>query len=197
MKPALFFLVLAASAFAAPPVKLEPSDRVHVQRCWLPDISARVIAASLPGGVSVAFDAATCRLASAWTGGFLDMNATWTGRGAGPAAVVGQRIFTGPKHTPLRLGSAESPPVKFLGYYTGKDALELRYEVAGIRVTETLSAGNGSLTRRFQVTESKEPLSFHTGGCGSLSAGTPGGNGWTPVTAPDFTHTIPLTAEKK
>jgi hypothetical protein len=197
MKSAVLILLLTAAASAAPPVLLQPGEAVLVQRCLLPDISSRVVAASLPGGVSIAFDAATCRLATAWTGGFLDMKATWTGRGAGPPVIIGSKFFTAPPGGPLRIGASENPPVKFLGYHTGKEKLELRYEVAGVPVTETLSSANGSLTRRFQLAETKEPVRFQTGHCGTLTAGQPGPGGWAPVTVREFTHTIPLTAEAK
>lgn len=182
---------------AAPAVKLEPGDRVIVQRCWLPDISSRVIAASLPGGVSVAFDAATCRLASAWRGGFLDMQATWTGRGAGPARVVGERFFGAPDGIPLRIGGAANPPVRFLGYRIGRDSVEFRYEIAGVPVVETLCANGGSLTRHFHTGETQEPLRFHTGGVGTLSAGQPGSDGWVALTSQEFTHTIPPAAPRR
>jgi hypothetical protein len=199
MKSAVLALLVATAALAAPPTTLEPADRVVVQRCWLPDISARVVAASLPGGVSVAFDAATCRLAAAWTGGFLDMTATWTERGAGPATPVGHRFFTGPTPLPWRLGANDHPSARFLGYRTGHQSIEFRYEIDGLRVTETLSATDGSLVRRFQTAETREPLRFFTGGRGSLSSGAPEAGGWTAVAAREFTHTLtpaaPATAD--
>src|SRR5262249_34030530 len=50
---------------------LSVKDRPVLLRTFMPEVGSRAIAVGYPGGVSVAFDTATCRLAYAWSGDFL------------------------------------------------------------------------------------------------------------------------------
>ncbi len=85
-------------------------DRPVLLRTFLPEAGSRAVAVGYPGGVSVAFDAATCRLAYAWTGGFLDAAPVWDGRGGNPANVLGPRFWKGPAGCPLAVSASEEPP---------------------------------------------------------------------------------------
>lgn len=61
---------------------LRVADRPLVFRTFLKDAGSRGIAVGFPGnGPHFAFDAATCRLVSAWHGAFLDASGAWAGRG--------------------------------------------------------------------------------------------------------------------
>jgi hypothetical protein len=60
--------------------------------------------------VSVAFDAATCRLSYAWSGNFLDAAPVWDGRGGNPAKPLGPRFWTAPPGCPLAVSSSLEPP---------------------------------------------------------------------------------------
>jgi mono/diheme cytochrome c family protein len=91
-------------------IPLVVTDLPVLLRTFLPDVGPRALAVGYPGGVSVAFDAAACRLAYAWTGPFLDASPVWTERGGNPANVLGRRIWTAPAGCPWALtASAEVP----------------------------------------------------------------------------------------
>jgi hypothetical protein len=79
-------------------------------RTFMPDAGSRAIAVGYPGSVSVAFDAATCRLAYAWSGSFLDAAPVWDGRGGNPAKVLGPQFWKGPAGCPVGVSASDEPP---------------------------------------------------------------------------------------
>jgi mono/diheme cytochrome c family protein len=89
---------------------LTVKDRPVQLRTFMPDAGARAIAVGYPGSVSVAFDAATCRLAYAWSGSFLDAAPVWDGRGGNPAKVLGPQFWKGPAGCPVGISASEEPP---------------------------------------------------------------------------------------
>jgi hypothetical protein len=89
---------------------LRPDSRPILLRTFMPDAGSRAVAVGFPGGVSTAFDAATCRLSYAWSGNFLDASPVWDGRGGNPAKVLGTRFWTGAPGCPLALSSSLEPP---------------------------------------------------------------------------------------
>ncbi len=116
----------------APPadVVLEPADRLLLWRTILPDLPPRSLALGFPAGLSVAIDVATPRLGYAWEGGFLDMRAKWTGRGNGPAALVGEILLRGAADGMLRRDGAVLD-ARFAGYRLADDHAVLRFGVDG------------------------------------------------------------------
>jgi hypothetical protein len=54
--------------------------------------------------VSAAYDAATCRLAYAWSGNFLDAAGAWAERGGAPARPLGPKFWTAPLGCPVGVG---------------------------------------------------------------------------------------------
>jgi mono/diheme cytochrome c family protein len=72
---------------------LAAKDRPVLLRTFMPDAGSRAIAVGFPKQVSVAYDAAQCRLAYAWSGNFLDASPTWNDRGGNPAKVLGARFW--------------------------------------------------------------------------------------------------------
>jgi mono/diheme cytochrome c family protein len=89
---------------------LTVKDRPVMLRTFMPDAGSRAVAVGFPGSVSVAFDAATCRLAYAWSGSFLDAAPVWDGRGGNPAKVLGPLFWKGPAGCPLGVSASEEPP---------------------------------------------------------------------------------------
>jgi mono/diheme cytochrome c family protein len=89
---------------------LTVKDRPVLLRTFMPETGARAVAVGYPGGVSVAFDAATCRLAYAWSGNFLDSSGAWDGRGGTPAKVLGPRFWTAPPGCPWAVNASHEPP---------------------------------------------------------------------------------------
>ncbi|HMC66592.1 MAG TPA: hypothetical protein VKI65_16785 [Gemmataceae bacterium] len=89
---------------------LAVKDRPVLLRTFMPDAGSRALAVGYPGGVSIAFDSATCRLAYAWSGNFLDASPVWNDRGGNPAHVLGPRFWTAPPGCPWGLGDSQAPP---------------------------------------------------------------------------------------
>jgi mono/diheme cytochrome c family protein len=83
-------------------------DKAIIVRTFMPEAGSRAIAVGYPGGISMAFDSATCRLAFAWSGNFLDVSPVWNNRGGAPANLLGQRFWTSSKGFPWGIG--EKPP---------------------------------------------------------------------------------------
>ena len=89
---------------------LTVKERPIMLRTFMPDAAARAMAVGYPGGVSVAFDLARCRLAYAWSGRFLDASPVWNDRGGNPAKVLGPRFWTAPAGCPWAIHDSHEPP---------------------------------------------------------------------------------------
>lgn len=89
---------------------LQVKDRPILLRTFMPDAGSRAVAVGYPKGVAVAFDAATCRLAYAWSGNFLDASPVWNNRGGAPAKVLGARFWTAPPGCPWAATTSNDPP---------------------------------------------------------------------------------------
>lgn len=95
---------------APPGLALAVKDKPVILRTFMPDAGTKAIAAGYPGQVSVAFDAATCRLAYAWSGNFLDASPVWNDRGGNPAKLLGPRFWESPRGFPWAFSSDSKPP---------------------------------------------------------------------------------------
>jgi hypothetical protein len=89
---------------------LTVKDKPLLLRTFMPDAGARALAVGFPNGVSVSFDAATCRLAYGWSGNFLDASPVWNDRGGNPAKVLGQRFWNAPAGCPWGVTYSNEPP---------------------------------------------------------------------------------------
>jgi mono/diheme cytochrome c family protein len=89
---------------------LPVTDQPVVLRTFMPDAGSRAIAVGYPGGLNVAFDAATCRLAYAWTGNFVDASPVWNNRGGAPAKVMGPVFWKSPPGVPWHATSSTALP---------------------------------------------------------------------------------------
>jgi hypothetical protein len=85
-------------------------DRPVLVRTFLPDAGSRALAVGYPEGMALAFDAAACRLAYAWTGNFLDASPAWSNRGGAPSKVLGPRFWTAPAGCPWGTSDTDEPP---------------------------------------------------------------------------------------
>jgi hypothetical protein len=83
---------------------LAAMNRPVLLRTFLPDAGTRAVAVGYPGGISAVFDSTQCRLAYAWSGGFLDAGPVWNNRGGAPAHVLGTRFWTAPPGFPWSVG---------------------------------------------------------------------------------------------
>lgn len=89
---------------------LPVADRPVILRCFMPETGSRSIAVGFPGGVNVAFDAATGRLSYAWSGQFVDVAPIWNDRGGSPVKILGPRFWTAPPGQPWGLTPSNEPP---------------------------------------------------------------------------------------
>lgn len=89
---------------------LTVKDRPVLIRSFMPEAGSRCIAVGYPGGVSTTFDAATCRLAYAWSGNFLDASPVWDNRGGAPAKVLGSIFWRGPASCAVGVTTSAEPP---------------------------------------------------------------------------------------
>jgi mono/diheme cytochrome c family protein len=79
-------------------------NRPVLLRTFLHDAGTRAVAVGYPGGMSAVFDSTQCRLAYAWSGGFLDVGPVWNNRGGAPAKVLGTRFWSSPPGFPWSVG---------------------------------------------------------------------------------------------
>ncbi|MEN9573541.1 MAG: hypothetical protein RL514_1396 [Verrucomicrobiota bacterium] len=122
--------------------RLVVRDEPIVFRTFIADSSTRSIAVGLPGGVNYVFDAEQCRVRYAWSGEFLDVAPVWTGRGGGPAKVLGKKFLTLPTQ-PLRIGNGDAEsPTKFRGYRLVEKFPEFQYDVDGVPVRLRVRRGS-------------------------------------------------------
>jgi hypothetical protein len=89
---------------------LTVTERPVVLRTFMPEAGSRAFAVGYPGGVSVAFDAARCRLSYAWSGNFLDASPVWNDRGGSPAKPLGGRFLTMAAGCPVGVSVTSVPP---------------------------------------------------------------------------------------
>lgn len=145
-------LALAPLAVRAQPA-LAPGE-VLIERAMLPDSRAGSFAFGLPGGISFCYDPTRGGLNYAWTGGFIDLtNVRPVNKLIKPAGLVGAVVYRESGPSPLRRGDVNREPVvEFKGYTLRDSAVELRYTVDGVPVSEEIRArpsGDG-LVRRFR-----------------------------------------------
>ena len=123
--------------------QLAVHDEPVIMRAFLPNPSGpqipRGIAVGLPGLVNYCFDADTCTIRYAWTGGFIDMQPSWAGRGGNVVKVLGKRFFEN-NFFAFRVGDDKHEPErKFEGYEIVNHIPVFTYTIDGIRIRETIA----------------------------------------------------------
>jgi cytochrome c551/c552 len=109
-------------------------SRPQVQRIFMPDAGPAAIAVALDYGTSLCWDAGSCRLRYAWTGGFIDGFPYWQGNGSSVAKINGVVKY---KEADSPFGSEGER--KFLGYGVRKGLPVFRYMIGSRTVTEGYS----------------------------------------------------------
>jgi cytochrome c551/c552 len=117
--------------FASSPAQ---TARPQIQRIFLPDAGPAAIAVALDYGTSLCWDAGSCRLRYAWTGGFIDGYPYWQGNGSSLAQIHGTVAYVEEK-SPFRR-AAES---NFLGYSVKAGLPVFKYTIGSTLVTEGYS----------------------------------------------------------
>ncbi len=153
-------------------IVLEPSDRPVIYRNFLEGLSARGIAVGYPGGLNIAWDAETLRMALIWHGQFIDASMHWRDRGVGRQRPLGDHVLTLEPASAVSIlanADAEWPAVttreqgyQFKGYRLDSAGQPtFRYQIAELEVadhtTPVLIAGTDpALRRKIAINASKD-----------------------------------------
>lgn len=141
-----------------------------VYRTFMPDASPAAIAVGLPAlndGPPQAYcwDATTCQLRYAWSGGFVDNAEQWDGKGQRLTKIVGDLFFRDSTfRSPWYVGEKPAQ-VRFGGYALLNRYPEFSYTVDGVSIRELNKpqARQRGLVRRFVVGPSKQALRLRLG----------------------------------
>jgi mono/diheme cytochrome c family protein len=150
------------------PLMLLAEKKAILLRRAYPGIGKRGIGVGYPAGINLSFDAEKLRLASIWTGGFIEASSLWRGQGAGQARILGKDAVTlpqGPEFAVLGSLNVSWPTnvapagqeSSFEGYTL--DELErptFRYKVGNLEVEDYFKdtkrdGGKPHLTRQLNV----------------------------------------------
>jgi mono/diheme cytochrome c family protein len=131
------------------PLVIEVKNEAVIVRRAFPGIGKRGIGVGYPGGINLAFDAAQMRLASVWSGGFIEASGLWRGQGSGQARLLGKEVVNfppGPAFAVLESPTTAWPaldatprksPFTFQGYtLDAQQRPTLRYVVDGFAVED-------------------------------------------------------------
>jgi len=137
----------------------------YIYRVFIDGASPAAIAVSLTGDLSYCWDAGTCKLRFAWSGGFLDNSELWKGKGDVSAKVVGNVFFRDKTDFPLSFSSDnKSEKLDYKGYKLINRYPEFHYKINGIDVYELIlpkTDGKG-LIRTFSIPDVKNTIWFIT-----------------------------------
>ncbi|MFT5473940.1 MAG: hypothetical protein ACI856_002273 [Kiritimatiellia bacterium] len=128
---------------------LKPTNKPMVQRVYidLPDGRQlfRAICVGLPSGLSYCFDADTCQLVYAWTGGFLDMAPHWKNKSGSPSRAVGKSFFLSSVKEGLHVG--DHKPV-FRGYELVSGVPRFEFSFGKTEITLLIDAPSSQQLRQ-------------------------------------------------
>ena len=141
-----------------------PTDTALVVRFLMPGATSAAIAVGLlpaarTPAVSYCFDAATCHVRYAWSGGFIDLGES-IGKVSKPPKILGD-IYHHVGSFPLRIGTIDRiPDRRFLGYRLVDGSPRFHYEVDGTRVHERVVAAGGGTghVHEFLIERVTEPM---------------------------------------
>lgn len=131
------------------PLVVKVQNEALIIRRAFPGIGKRGIGIGYPGGISIAFDAEQMRLATLWSGDFIEASSLWRGQGSGQARILGKPAVefpTGPAFAVLASPAAAWPvldmstgrsPFSFKGYtLDAQQRPTLRYALQGFEVED-------------------------------------------------------------
>ena len=150
-------LVPDPQQFVLKPTTAPMVNRVNLR---LPDGRelVRAICVGLPNGVSYCFDAESCRLVFAWTGGYLDMTDHWKNQSLHPVAVVGEELMLLSAEDGLRIGNERA---EFRGYelVDGLPRFEFAFGDTLVRLVIDVPS-TGEIRQTFTVAARSGPVTF-------------------------------------
>ncbi|MBC7759634.1 MAG: hypothetical protein H7069_12305 [Phormidesmis sp. FL-bin-119] len=142
-----------------------PYDNIppFLYRIFMDDSGPASIAVSLPKDLSYCWDAGSCQLRYAWSGGFLDNTAIWKGHVDANAKILGIIFYRESWEHPLVIGNPnENQVVEFKGYSLINKFPEFHYTVNGNDVYELITPkedGKG-LVRSFRIPNARGTVWF-------------------------------------
>jgi hypothetical protein len=119
-----------------------PAARIRLERTLLPNARPSAMAIGFTDGVNCCYDPVRGGLSYAWEGGFIDLESVRPGMGKAikPAKLLGPLRYEESGDAPLRHGDpTHVPKIAFKGYRLLRDAIELTYELDGVRVQELVA----------------------------------------------------------
>jgi mono/diheme cytochrome c family protein len=121
--------------------ELKPTDRPILLRTFMRQAGPQAIAVGFPQSTHFAFDAENFRLATAWTGRFLDAQGTWFIRAAPPADPLGEAIVSIDRGLPLETeGRPSDPNRRFLGFRLDPQGVPtFRYQIGDSLVEDRIA----------------------------------------------------------
>lgn len=172
----------------------------YLYRTFMEDASPAAIAVRLTDNLSYCWDAGSCRLRYAWSGGFIDNTVLWKGHKDANAEILGTIFYRDQSVYPLRIGMPDSiPVVDYKGYRLVDDYPEFHYTVSGTDVYELVlpkEDGNG-LVRTFRIPDAGDTVWFVTGAMEESAEFTSSAGEWdtgklalSPQQAREFTVTM-------
>ncbi|MBE7495147.1 MAG: c-type cytochrome [Verrucomicrobiaceae bacterium] len=160
------------------PLVVKVQNEAVIVRRAFPGIGKRGIGIGYPGGINLAFDAELMRLATLWSGDFIEASSLWRGQGSGQARILGKPVVEfppGPAFAVLATADATWPvldmttersPFSFKGYsLDAQQRPTLKYALPGVEVTDFFMErrdDSGSLYLQRTLTfSSPSPAGFH------------------------------------
>jgi hypothetical protein len=153
-------------------------DEAVIVRRAFPGIGKRGIGVGYPGGINLAFDATQMRLASLWSGEFIEASGLWRGQGSGQARILSKEAFSFPAGSafavlatpdaawPVYDPTPRPSPSSFQGYsLDAKRRPTFRYTVEGLAVEDAFiespdQNAKPSLARTLKLTAAPANLHF-------------------------------------
>ncbi|GAA4320150.1 hypothetical protein GCM10023143_34120 [Compostibacter hankyongensis] len=146
-----------------------PMTPPYLYRTFMPDAGPAAIAVHLPHDLSYCWDAGSCSLRYVWSGGFLEHEALWKGKGDAVAGVAGDIFFRAGSSFQFRIGDKDSiPGISFKGYRLVSRYPEFHYRLNNLEIYEliTLLKDGSGLRCSFRITGATDTLWLplpHTG----------------------------------
>jgi hypothetical protein len=131
------------------PIELVPDTKPVIYRNFIEGASARGIGVGYPGGVNIAWDANTMRLAMIWHGAFIDASRHWTGRGVGFEGPLGDHVL------PLANGAPLATLPSLVDSWPANTPGEIGYRFLGYRLDP---AGNPTFRYRWGETTVEDTI---------------------------------------
>jgi cytochrome c2 len=144
---------------------LEPNQKPMVFRTFMADAGLHAIAVGFPQQFHVAFDAQSCQWALAWTGSFLDAEATWDNRFTPLTQPLGNKLAWFPvskKHWKRQddQSSTSEMHTRFYGFRLDDEGVPgFHYSLDHTRVEDRIRALPDGIQRTLNI--SKKAGSFH------------------------------------